>query len=397
MNYNESLKYIHSTDVFGSKPGLERISILMEKLDSPHKKLKAIHVAGTNGKGSTCTMIASGLIKSGKKVGLYLSPYVVDFRERIQINGEYIPKETFARLLTKVKDVADNMADHPTEFELITAVMFLYFAEEKVDYAVIEVGLGGRFDATNIVNPVLTAITKISLDHTAILGDSIEKIAHEKAGIIKNGVPVVMAKSQNQSAKTVIEEVAYNNNAPVFYAKQEKFDLSLAGCYQQENAAVANLVLKKLGISRQNILSGLKSAYIPARLERISDNPLVYVDGAHNPDGVLALAAFINNMNPVIIFGMMKDKDVPFAIKNLAPKAKAFISVTVKSNKRSENAKNIYNIAKKYTDAYAANDYDDALDLAASLCGENPVIICGSLYLASDIRELAKKRFNKTT
>ena len=395
MTYQSALQFIHSLNRFGSKPGLSRILELLNLLNNPQNNVSCIHVAGTNGKGSTSTMISQGLIESGKKVGLYTSPYIIDFRERIQINNTYIPKRTLARLVNKVKAVAEGMKDHPTEFEFITAIMFLYFKEQKVDVAVIEVGLGGRFDATNVITPLASVITKISLDHTAVLGNTYKQIAFEKAGIIKNGVPTIIAPNQEQEALEEILCVAKEKQSQALVCKTNKsFELSLCGGYQQENAATAYNVLKFLNIKEETILKGLKKAFIPARMEQIAKG--VYLDGAHNPDGALALSKQINQ-NSVLIMGMMADKDTDFVIKTLTKNAKMVITVTVLNQPRTETAEVLAQKASKYTNAVAAKSYKEALKLAKeNSCGDD-VVICGSLYLASEIRKNAKSFFNSTT
>lgn len=395
MTYNDALKFIHSLNRFGSKPGLSRISELLNLLNNPQNSVNCIHVAGTNGKGSTSTMISQALIEDGKKVGLYTSPYIIDFRERIQINNTYIPKRSLARLVKKVKAVCETMADHPTEFEFITAIMFLYFKEQKVDIAVIEVGLGGRFDATNVITPIASVITKISLDHTAVLGNSYKQIAFEKAGIIKNGVPTVVAPNQEGEALNEILRVAKEKNSSVTVSQINKnFELSLCGIYQQENAATAYNLLKLLKIKESIILKGLKNAFIPARMEQIANG--VYLDGAHNPDGALALSKQINK-NSVLIMGMMADKDTDFVIKTLTKNAKMVITVTVLNQPRTESAEVLAQKASKYTKSVSAKSYIEALKLAKENSDNNDIIICGSLYLASEIRKKAKTFFNSTT
>jgi len=395
MTYQSALQFIHSLNRFGSKPGLSRITELLSLLGNPQKNIACIHVAGTNGKGSTSTMISNALIEAGKKVGLYTSPYIIDFRERIQINNTYIPKRSLARLVNKVKAVSKTMADHPTEFEFITAIMFLYFKEQKVDIAVIEVGLGGRFDATNVITPLASVITKISLDHTAVLGNTYKQIAFEKAGIIKQGVPTVVAPKQEQEALNEIIRVAEERQSKVNVCElNKKFELSLFGEYQQENATTAYNVLKLLNINEETILKGLKKAFIPARMEQIAAG--VYLDGAHNPDGAVALSRQIKK-DSVLIMGMMADKDTDFVIETLAKNAKKIITVTVLNQPRTENAEILAQKASKYTDAFAAKNYLQALKKAKETANGNDIIICGSLYLASEIRQKAKKFFNSTT
>ncbi|MBQ0110737.1 MAG: bifunctional folylpolyglutamate synthase/dihydrofolate synthase [Oscillospiraceae bacterium] len=397
MKYSQALQYIHSLSVFGSKPGLCRITELADKLGNPQQNLKFIHIAGTNGKGSTCAMTAATLTDAGYKTGLFISPYVTEFCERIQINGNYIPKRTLARLCEKVKAVADTMDDHPTEFEIITAVMFLYFKEQKVDYAVVEVGLGGRLDSTNIITPVVCAITKIALDHKEVLGDTVEKIAPEKAGIIKKGVPIVLAPQEFESAVQTVNKIATKQDAPLYKVKPLKSaDIGLIGAHQLQNAATAQKICELLNIPQKSIDYGIKNAFLPARVEYICKYPDVILDGSHNPDGAAALYQIIKDKAPVLILGMMRDKDSAAVIKMLAPVSSAVITVTVRSNKRSETAENLCRQAQKYTAAYAAKNYISALKKAAEL-QNGTVVICGSLYLAGDIRKTAIKFFNSTT
>ena len=397
MNYSQALQYIHSLSVYGSKPGLERIQELTKKLGSPQNGIKFIHIAGTNGKGSTCAMTAAALTNAGYKTGLFISPFVTGFCERIQINGKYIPKRTLARLCQRVKAVADTMDDHPTEFEIITAIMFLYFSEQKVDYAVIEVGLGGRLDATNVITPVVCAITKIALDHREVLGNTISQIAAEKAGIIKSGIPTVLAPQEFEDAATAVENIATQNNAPLYKVKPlAKTQIGLCGDHQRQNAATAQKICQLLKIPKSSIDYGIKNAFLPARVEYICKNPTVILDGSHNPDGAAALYEVIKDRQPVLILGMMRDKDTAAVVEKLAPVSSAVICVTVKSNPRSESAQNLCNLAKKYTNSYAAKSYLSALKLAAKL-QKGTVVICGSLYLASDIRKTAIKFFNSTT
>ncbi len=398
MNYDEAISYIHSLERFGSRPGLDRISDLLKMLGDPHKKIKCVHIAGTNGKGSVSAMISSALMESGFKTGLFVSPFVIDFRERIQINGEFIKKSDLAELIDRVRSLADGMADHPTEFELVTAVMFCWFAQQKVDYAVLETGLGGRLDSTNVVIPEVSVITKISLDHTRVLGDTVEQIAAEKAGIIKAGVPVVLAPEQPAGALKVIRDTAQRLNAPLYETDcSRQFELGLKGRHQQQNAAAAFKALQLLGLSEDKILSGLYKAYMPARLETLCKDPEVILDGAHNPDGAAALAEYIGGKKPVAVMGMMRDKDTEKIMSTIAPLCRAVVAVTVDGQPRSADARTICDLASKYCDAYEADSYVSALETADRIRDKNPIVICGSLFLASGIRDIAIKRYNTTT
>ena len=293
MNYTEARAYVDSTEKFGIRPGLERITKMMTYLGNPQDKLKFVHVAGTNGKGSTCTMIASILSGAGYRTGLFTSPYVIDFRERFMVDGEMISEEEFAEIMTRVKTVNDLLEKsgcNLTQFELITAVAFLWFSQKECDVVVLECGLGGRLDSTNVIKePLCSVITKISLDHTDILGDTVEKIAGEKAGIIKPGCPVVLAPNQRQETVSVIVRRCAELGSPLIVSGMEKvtekamlptmtevfyaglrFIVPLAGPHQVENAITAVNAARELNerglrISDEKIVAGIAKAKIPAR------------------------------------------------------------------------------------------------------------------------------------
>lgn len=408
MNYKESLSYIHSLQVFGSIPGLERISELLEYLGNPQDELRFIHVAGTNGKGSTCTMLSEIYKSAGLKVGLYTSPYVVDFRERIQVNGKYIEKDDLARLCKTVRDTDIYV----TEFEFITALAFLYFKEQNCDLVILEVGLGGRFDATNIIkNPLCSVITRIDLDHTDYLGSTYSEIASEKCGIIKDGTPTVVYPVQEAETFDTIYKYAsgyktpnvdelkilssnINGNSFVYY--EDEYQTKLVGEHQIYNALTAIETAKTVGMaSDENIKEGIAAANIAARIELISENPLRVLDGSHNPNGADALARFMDNCSEdiVAVIGMMADKDCELFLQKILPYCSSAITVTVEENKRSISAKELADLAKKYCDdVISAESYDDALAIAnEKSAGEKPIFVCGSLYLASAIREKLKK------
>lgn len=415
MNYSETLEKIHSLNRFGIKPGLERISALMENLGNPQDKLKFIHIAGTNGKGSTAAMLSNICIAAGKKTGLFISPFVVNFRERIQVNGEYIEENSLCNLVERVIPAAEtvykSIGDTVTEFEFITATAFLYFAEKNCDIVVLETGLGGRLDSTNIIKtPLLSVITKIDLDHTAVLGSTVSEIAAEKCGIIKANSAVVTPSTQNEQALKVIRRAANEKGAKFILADKNyaediinepfgnyvtykgiKLFTQKPGAHQVENMTVAAQAAIFLGINEKHITRGIENTSFPARLEVISKNPLVLLDGAHNDNGAAALSEYLidNNIRPIVILGMMKDKDCSSVIKKICSYAKFVITVTVKSNPRAESAENLLNLAKKYCEnCVTASSYDKALEIAFKKSGEEnaPVLVCGSLYLASDIR-----------
>ena len=401
MNYNETLNYIHSLGAFSHKAGLERITAVCQRLGNPQNDFKSIHIAGTNGKGSVNTFVSSTLKEAGYKVGAFVSPYIVDFCERIQINGEYISHDDLCRLSQKVIDTGVAL----TEFEFITAVGFLYFSENKIDVAVLETGLGGRFDATNVIDsPLVSVITKIGLDHTAILGDTVEKIAAEKCGIIKNNA-VVTSLTQPQSAFEVISSYAQNVITPnqndltdinvsvlgnSFCYKNENYKTNLGGAYQIENALIAIETLKNCGleISTTSIKQGLEQAFIPARLEVVSKMPLIVIDGAHNPDGADVLCKVLaQHQNITAVIGVMKDKNYREVLAKTLPYCKKVICV--KPNvPRALQVEELAIEARQYcSEVLAVENIGDVL----LHLDQNPTFVFGSLYLASEIRPLLRR------
>lgn len=425
MNYIEALKYIESTAKFGSNLGLTRTEKILEFLEYPHKELKAIHIAGTNGKGSTSAMINQILIEAGYKVGMYTSPYLEEFEERIQINNVNIPKDDLSEVVTKVSKAVSKVInlgfDHPTEFEIITCAMFLYFKLKKVDYVVLEVGLGGRLDSTNVITPILSVITPISFDHTNILGTTLKEIAYEKAGIIKNNIPVLVS-NQEADAMDVIVLKAKEKNAnltivkePAKYLGQEDYcqliridtlkesyslKLSLLGKYQLVNSALAVFaaeILMDLGIkiSTENIRSAFFKVKWKGRLEVLKRRPLVVIDGAHNPHGIKELKESIDTYfkyhKLILILGILKDKEMEEMIKTITKGADKVIALTPNSN-RAESSKELEKLIKKYnknTEAY--NDYSEGFKKALSYGGENDLIlVCGSLYMIGDMRKIIR-------
>lgn len=412
MNYNEALEYIHSLLVFGSQPGLERITELLDKLGNPQDNLRFIHVAGTNGKGSTCTMLSEVYKAAGLKTGLYTSPYIVDFRERMQINGEYIAKEDLARLCERVKAAGITV----TEFEFITALAMLWFYEQKCDIVILEVGLGGRYDATNIIkSPLCSVIMKIDLDHTAVLGDTVEQIAFEKCGIIKDGTPTVTYPLQDEGALAVIKEnsqkliipeteyltvVSSSIGGNAFVYKGRSYRTRLVGKHQIYNAITVIEAVDAAGINinASAVSDGIAAATVPARLELISEKPIVFLDGAHNPNGAQALSDFMRRYNGdiVAIAGMMADKNCDGFLKTVLRYCSSLITVTVKENPRSISAEELSQMAGAYiSDATAAEDYDAAIQLALKKsAGAKPVFVFGSLYLAGAVRSKLISKLN---
>lgn len=428
MTYEETMNYIHSTLKFGSVLGLSRIEKLLEFLDNPHRKLKCIHVAGTNGKGSTTAMISEILINSGYKVGMYTSPFIEEFEERMQINRVNIPREKLCNIIEKVKEAAEKVQkedmDYPTEFEIITCAAFLYFYMEQIDYAIIEVGLGGRFDATNVITPILTVITSISYDHMNILGDTLGKITYEKAGIIKDEVPLILYP-QMKEANDIINDVAKNKNAEVINVSESSVNyianeiegnkyyqhiiiktlkseydvkLSLLGTHQLLNCATSVYAIEKLKdmgikIEKENIVNALFNVKWNGRLEVLSSNPLIIIDGAHNIDGITRLNESINTYfkynRIILILGILADKQVENMVSVITKNAYKVIAVAP-NNDRAETAEDLCNIVKKHnTNCEWEQSYDKAYDKAISYYDKGDLIlVCGSLYMIGDMRKV---------
>lgn len=417
--YTRSLSYIHSLLKFGTRPGLERVSALLDELGRPQDKLKFVHVAGTNGKGSFCTMMSEILKSAGYKTGLFTSPYVFDFRERIQINGEMISEEELCEITAEVKAAAEKIAERdlqPTEFEFITAVALKYFADKNCDVVVLEVGLGGRLDSTNIIKtPLLSAIMSISLDHMAVLGDTVEEIAGEKSGIIKeNGVTVCFSRQDEKAEKIIRKTAEEKGNV---YIKSSPEDIKILNCdlsgtkavykdmeifipligehqvYNAQTAVDAALALNDgdLSISLENIIDGISKARIPARTELFGKNPLTILDGAHNREGVEALLLnlnkFLKGRKLTVIMGMMEDKEYEFAADEISKLAKTFTGV-LPSNPRAVSPKVLAEIAEKNcSDVFICENPAEAYKKIYEKAQKDDIIlVCGSLYLAGDVR-----------
>ena len=416
MTYDEALEYIHGVNWTFCKPGLERISELCEKLGNPERKLKFVHVAGTNGKGSFCSMLESVLRAAGYKTGLYTSPYIKEFNERMRVMGKNIENDTLADITSRVRPIADAMADKPTEFELITAIAFQYFYESGCDIVVLEAGMGGRLDSTNVIRePLLSVITGIALDHTDYLGDTVAKIAAEKAGIIKDSSPVLYG-GEDDEAREVIRAVAYDRKSEFFgvdYQKIERLDstlngtsfdykghkdikINLLGLYQPKNAALvleAIDILKNRGlnISEGAIKCGLCDARWQARFEIISNDPLIIFDGAHNPQGITGAVAsikhYFSNKKVYVLTGVLRDKDYKFIAGELATVAARAFTITPQ-NQRALSAEEY---AKVLSDlGVTANPYpsiEAALKSAkeAARSEGKPLLCLGSLYTYADV------------
>lgn len=403
MNYKETLNYIHSLGNFGMTPTLDRINNVLLKLGSPQDSFEAIHIAGTNGKGSVSAMLSNAFCLSGKKTGLFISPYILDFRERIQINGEFITENELCEFAQKVIETGVEL----TQFEFITAVAFLYFKMQKCDIVIAETGLGGRLDATNtLTNVKASVITKIGLDHTEILGDTIEKITREKCGIIKNN-NVITSFNQEEQALRVLSP--YNPVIPnkdklkiaksdafgnTFIYDGEEYNASLAGMHQVENALIVIETAQKCGLDIELIKQAIAKTYFPARMELINKEPLVILDGAHNPDGAKALGDMMKQYDGKItaIVGMCADKDCDEVLRCTLRHCKKAIAVEIENMPRSLKADDLKVLAEKYCPCDTAQNYSEALEKVVS---EDVIFVFGSLYLASAIREKLKNFFKR--
>lgn len=412
MTYSDSVRFLYAlgNEMKTAKLGLERIRALLEALGNPQKAYRVVHVAGTNGKGSTCAMIDAGLRAAGVRTGLFTSPHLIEPTERVQIDGIPVSQQQFARAFEAANRAAESLKLEclPTYFEMVTAMAFWLFREMGVETAVVEVGLGGRLDATNVVEPALTVITPVDLDHQAYLGDTIAAIAAEKAGILKSGVPAVFAR-QNPEASAVLEARARELGVPVRRATEYEIrDVSidargsrfsagpftglecpLAGEHQLQNAVTAAMALEALGTSPQ----GIAEARWPGRLERISPNPDVILDGAHNPAGARALAAYLERFYPRergaapfrrwLIFGAMRDKAVSEIGTILFPLADKLI-LTAPANPRAMPPRELAFLAGK---GRTAPDVVAALRLVQAECSaEDVILVTGSLFLVGEAR-----------
>jgi len=415
MDYKEALEYINGVSWLGSKPGLERVGELLEKMGRPQDKLKFIHIAGTNGKGSCASMMASVMKTCGYKTGLFTSPYLYRFNERMQINGKEIEDTALAAVVEKIKPLADAMEDHPTEFEMMTAAALQWYADEKCDVVVLEVGMGGRFDATNIIEESeVSLIMNIGLDHTAVLGDTVEKIAFEKAGIIKEKGSVVMY-AQSKEAEAVVRNRCFELGAELRITQPEKinceFDslegqvftykgvpyaVSLLGAHQLKNAAVvieATELLRQKGwaLDEADVEHGIYAASWPARFELIGEEPAFVVDGGHNPQCAETvrdnLLHYFPGKKRVVLLGVLRDKDYMSLAEILNEAADEFVCVSPKSE-RALPAEELKKAVEKFgKPAIACDGIEEGVAEASRAAGKDGVVCAvGSLYMAGDIR-----------
>ena len=416
------LEFISQEKFQGFKPGFDRVKVLLEKLGHPEKKMKFVHVAGTNGKGSVCACVSSILTKAGYKTGLYISPYVICWNERVQIDGQYISDGDFAEAVEIVGGVADAMEDPPSQFELETALALWYFAEKGCEFAVMEVGMGGEWDATNVIPaPEAAVLCAIALDHTAVLGSTVAEIASVKAGIIKSGSDVVSYGSDSDAEK-VIQAVCMEKGCRHFrpdfgrilvrersltgvtfdYGSFEGLTLPLAGTYQPKNAALAIEVAEVLRtrgwhISREDIRAGLAAVRWPGRFELLRRDPLFILDGSHNPQGMEATAeslrAFFPGTKLWFLMGIMADKDVHSVAKLLAPLAAGFAAVEP-PNPRAMKPAELAALLEADTGAIAKpfDTIEEGAKWVLDRAGKDGVCAAlGSLYFSSQVREAVEK------
>ncbi len=426
MDYTQACSMLRTAARLGSRPGLANISRLCALLGDPQNKLRTVHVAGTNGKGSTCAMLACMGAEAGYKTGLFTSPFFEDYRESLLINGRMVSKDAFARSFCTVHEKARIMeaeGNAPTEFELLTACAFVCFLREGCTLVILEAGMGGRLDATNVVSsPLACVICAISLDHTAYLGETPLAIAAEKCGIIKEGRPVVAYPDQPPGVLRLIRKTAREKNAPFFLPSSAQlhiddaglfgtrftyqnaaYQTAMPGAHQVKNAALALEAVHALAresgvrILQSAAASGLEKARLPARQEVFCQKPLILLDGAHNLQGICALAetaaAFVNVRPVAVVMGMLADKQYEQSIAQMAPAADLFVATTPQ-NPRALPAQDTATCALPYAKRISLQpDIGGALKEALLFAGENgAVIVCGSLYVALAARRLLQNK-----
>lgn len=415
MTLDQALHYIHEVCWKGSVPGLARIQALLDAMGNPERQCRYVHVTGTNGKGSTCATVASILRQAGYKVGLYTSPYIIRFGERIQVNGQQISDEDICALTEYVKPFAESIFERPTEFEVVTAIGFEYFARQKCDIVVCEVGMGGEFDATNVIPaPEAAVVCNIGLDHTEVLGDTLEKIAATKAGIIKPGCDAVIYREQ-PSVEAVFEQRCKELNVPLHKAdfaslrlrerslEGQVFDweafsalrLPLLGEHQLHNAAVALTtarVLQQRGwkITDEHIRTGIETVRWPGRFELMRREPMFIIDGGHNPQCIEALVKniedYLSGRALTILTGVLGDKDFHCMYRDVARYAKEFITITPANPRALPAEKLAEYLAQFGRPVTACQSVEEGVRLAVQNAGKDGVVLCyGSLYMIGDI------------
>ena len=418
MNYEECISWLYSFEKFGIKLGLERINHICKELGDPQKNYKIIHVGGTNGKGSVCRFLGSILLNSGYKVGIYLSPHLQRFSERFIVDEKEISKKDVANLIEKIKPIVEEMTKNdntPTFFEIVTAMAFQYFSDKKVDFAVIEVGLGGRYDATNIVEPMVTVITNVTLEHQNILGKKIDDIAYQKAGIIKDGIPLVTGSKD--IALDVIKRVAKEKNSPlkivdnnswkkisggmdsqVFLVngslKDYNVKTTLSGRFQGENiavtiAAIETLQMNGVYITDESIKEGIQKATNPGRMEIVGYEPLIILDGAHNVAGINSLKDALEGdfiyEKLILVIGILSDKDIQEMLDIITPIADTII-VTKSHSDRACSPNKLKEMIRK--EVIVKDEISDAVDYAKKLANKQDLIlVTGSLFTVGEAKD----------
>lgn len=417
MTVNEAIEYIHSNYWMGSIPGLSRTQDLLAKMGNPEKKLKYVHIAGTNGKGSTASMTASILTKAGYRTGLYTSPYIYRFHERMQIDGEQISDEDLVEITEYVKPLVQSMENPPTEFELVCCIAFEYFYRKQCDIVVLEVGMGGAFDATNVIEcPEVAVITNIGLDHTEILGDTVEEIARTKSGIFKENCEVVIYRG-SPSVEAVFEEVCAEKKSTLHKAdfaglkrkshgldgqifdcgERKNLKLPLLGDHQLHNAAVVLeiadcLRAKGWNICEEHIREGLRDVSWPGRFDIVSRDPLFIIDGGHNPQCIEALVKniedYLTDRKVIALTGVLGDKDYGDMYKLVMPLVRKFVCITPHNPRKLEAEKLAEYLCRGGADAIACETVEDGVAKALELAGKDGAVLCfGSLYTIGAIRE----------
>jgi len=427
-SYETALARLSSFGRFGIRPGLKRINLLLKLMGNPERNFKTVHVGGTNGKGSTAEMIGSALTGAGFKTGSYFSPHIDDFRERIRINGKRIGKDDAARLFDEVYSLARSQKKIFSFFEIVTAMALRHFSDERVDYAVLEVGMGGRWDATNACDSKVSVITNVDLEHTEWLGNSIRKIAFEKSGIIKDGASVITAETKNEALAEIekkckkmgaklarvgkeikIETLGCTDRKNKYRIttreKEYVVDLSLLGARQGLNAACAVGALEALGskfdadVSARAIERGISRAWLPCRLEVLGRNPLVIMDSAHNPSAMRYLRESLGLFEfekMILVVGMMKDKDIAGVMREIAPSA-AIVVINKPKVERAAEPTILAHEAKKYAkNVYIVPDVKKSIELARSLVsGRDLILTTGSIYMLAEARGKNKMRISQ--
>ena len=417
MNVNEAIEYIHSVCWKGTVPGLSRTQTLLKKMGNPEKKLKFIHIAGTNGKGSTAAMSASILQQAGYKVGLYTSPYIYRFHERMQVNGVEISDEDLAAVTEYVKPLAQSMEESPTEFELVCCIAFEYFFRQNCDIVVLEVGMGGSWDATNVIEcPEVAVITNIGLDHTDVLGSTLEEIAATKAGIFKDGGNAVIYRG-TEGVEKVFEDICAQRNVSL---KKADFDglnlishglegqcfdcgdrkalqLPLLGVHQLKNAAVVLSVMDTLiangwQITEAHIREGMRVVTWPGRFDIVGREPLFIIDGGHNPQCIEALVVnirdYLKDKTVIALTGVLADKDYADMYKPVMPYIQEFVCVTPPNPRKLEATELAQHLQSVGAKATACDSIEDGVRTARQLAGQDGVVLCfGSLYTIGSIKE----------